>query len=99
VSKRIVQGVTRETPISIAVNDRDICAYPGESVATALLAAGITGFSRDRRGRSRGPFCNMGVCYDCLVLIEYGLEHRAEPARVRACLTRVQAGMRVRIPE
>ncbi len=49
--------------------------------------------SRDSFGRLRTPFCNMGVCFDCMVEVEDA------PSRVRACLTPVRAGMRVVVPE
>lgn len=65
-------------------------ARPGDSVAAALLAAGIT-HVRDSpvSGAPRGPFCMMGVCFDCLVEID-GVASR------QACLTPVAEGMSVR---
>ncbi len=61
---------------------RPIEAAPGESLAAALLAAGETGFRMTRGGSSRGPFCGMGACFDCLVTVE-GATQRAclQPAR------------------
>ncbi|GAA5237135.1 (2Fe-2S)-binding protein [Verticiella sediminum] len=61
----------------------------GDSVAVALLASGhevcrttVVG------GVPRGPYCMMGVCYDCLVTID-GQANR------QACMTPVRDGMRV----
>ena len=93
MSKRITLGVTRPAPVSIFVNGKAIEAYEGESVLTALLAADVLTMSRDSFGRLRTPFCNMGVCFDCMVEVE------GAPSRVRACLTPVRAGMRVVVPE
>lgn len=61
---------------------------PGTSVAAALAAGGRTSFSRDAAGHPRGLFCGMGVCHDCLVTID-------GRASQRACMTKVQDGMRV----
>jgi hypothetical protein len=65
-------------------------ARPGDSVAAALLAAGVNRF-RDTpvTGTPRAPWCMMGVCFDCLVEID-GIASR------QACLTPVAEGMRVR---
>jgi NADH dehydrogenase/NADH:ubiquinone oxidoreductase subunit G len=93
MSKRIVLGVARPAAVGIFVNGKAIEAYEGESVLTALMAAGVLGMSRDGFGRVRTPLCNMGVCFDCMVEVE------DVPARVRACLTPVRAGMRVVVPE
>jgi predicted molibdopterin-dependent oxidoreductase YjgC len=93
VSKRITLGVSRPAPVSIFVNGKAVEAYEGESVLTALIAAGVMTMSRDSFGRLRTPFCNMGVCFDCLVEVE------GAPSRVRACLTLVRSGMRVVVPE
>ena len=93
MSKRITLGVTRPAPVSIFVNGKPVEAYEGESVLTTLLAADVLTMSRDSFGRLRTPFCNMGVCFDCMVEVE------GAPSRVRACSTPVRAGMRVVVPE
>ena len=66
-----------------------LSAYPGETVAAVLLAAGhrrtrISG----RRGAPRGVYCAMGLCWECLVVVD------GRP-NLRACLTPVAPGMRV----
>jgi len=48
---------------------QQIAARAGETVATALLAAGVGEFRRDQAGRPRGPYCNMGSCYECRVAV------------------------------
>lgn len=65
-------------------------AQPGDSVAAALLAAGVAGFGdRPVSAAPRGPWCMMGVCFDCLVEID-GVASR------QACQTPVAEGMCVR---
>jgi sarcosine oxidase subunit alpha len=90
-----MHGVGRATPISILVDDVSIEAYPGETVAAALIAAGrlALGFNWDRR--ARGPVCNMGVCYECVVETRPGSDVGEFRLR-RACMTPVSDGMVVR---
>ena len=65
-------------------------AKAGDSVAAALLATGITQFrTTPATGAPRGPWCLMGVCFDCLVEID-GQANR------QACLIPVAEGMGIR---
>ncbi|WP_129776914.1 (2Fe-2S)-binding protein [Peristeroidobacter soli] len=93
MSRRITLGVVRPAAVNIFVNGKAVEAYEGESVLTALMAGGVLVMSRDSFGRMRAPFCNMGVCFDCMVEVEDG------SSRVRACLTPVRAGLRVIVPD
>jgi D-hydroxyproline dehydrogenase subunit gamma len=95
MSLRITNNVTRPPAVKIQVNGRDVTAHEGESLATVLIAADVLIMSRDSSGRLRSPWCNMGVCFDCLVEIEDGNSSR----RVRACLTPVRAGLRITVPQ
>lgn len=76
-------------PVRITFDGAAIDALPGETVAAALAAADIVALRQTRSGAPRGPFCGMGVCFDCLVTID------GRPSQ-RACLTKVSAGMDVR---
>jgi len=93
MSLRITKNVTRPQAVTTQVNGHEITAYEGESLATALIAADVLVMSRDGSGRLRSPYCNMGVCFDCLVEIE----DEGRSLRVRACLTAVRAGLRVTV--
>lgn len=54
----------------ITFNGREIPAEPGQTVAAALLAAGIRSWRETRhQSASRGLFCGIGACYDCLITI------------------------------
>ena len=58
-------------------------------MTAALLAAGRRTLRKTPvTGGARGVFCGMGVCFDCLVVID------GEPSR-RACVTFARDGMRV----
>ena len=75
--------------VTIAVDGFSVSARAGDSVASALLAAGFVTFRTTAvSGASRGPYCMMGVCFDCLVVID-GVGSR------QACLVQVREGMRI----
>lgn len=83
---RIENACIRPQAVSIHYDGRTIPAYPGESIAVALLAAGIRTLRHSpRSGAARGMFCLMGVCQECLVI--------ADERRVLACQQSVQDGM------
>ena len=51
---------------------------PGQSVGAALIAAGIRSWRSTRfSGRPRGVFCGIGVCFDCLVVVDGRPNERA----------------------
>jgi D-hydroxyproline dehydrogenase subunit alpha len=77
------------SPVRLSFDGREIEALEGETIAAALAASDIVAVRQARSGAPRGPFCGMGVCFDCLVTVD------GRPSQ-RACLTRVAAGMEVR---
>lgn len=83
-------GIARAgPPASFAFDGQPVDAYPGESIAAALIAAGEWSFRHARDGTARGPFCGMGVCGECLVTVD-GVAKRAclEPVRAGATVAR-----------
>ena len=75
--------------ISLKVDGKSIRARAGDTVAGAMLAAGIDCFRTTPVTESpRAPYCLMGVCFDCLVTID-GVGSR------QACLVPVREGMAV----
>lgn len=76
--------------VSFTFEGRAVEAREGDTVAAALLAAGVTSFRETPvSGASRAPYCMMGVCFDCLVEID-GVPNR------QACMMLVTQGMKVR---
>jgi predicted molibdopterin-dependent oxidoreductase YjgC len=75
--------------VALQIDGRTYPARAGESVAAALLGAGLSACRTTPVGsRPRGPYCMMGVCFDCLVVID-GLPNQ------QACMVTVREGMRV----
>lgn len=73
--------------LSLSFDGAPLEARPGQSVAAALTDAGIRSWRTTRRDeRPRGLFCGIGVCYDCLLVVD-GLPNQ------RACLIAAQDGM------
>ncbi len=73
----------------LKVDGQEIRARDGDTVAAALLAAGIKHIrTTPVSGAPRAPYCLMGVCFDCLVTID-GVGSR------QACLVPVREGMSV----
>lgn len=85
---RIERNIARGAPISIRVNGDTLSGFAGETIAAVMLAHGRTVFRRDGRGTSRGLYCNMGTCCECMVTI-LGPDRR----RVRACMADARDGM------
>jgi predicted molibdopterin-dependent oxidoreductase YjgC len=78
------------TPIAFTFEGEAVQGQIGDSVAAALLALGVRA-PRDTAvsGAPRGPYCMMGVCFDCLVEID-GVANR------QGCMVALTPGMVVR---
>ena len=86
---RIELGVARGARVRFHFDGRPIDAHDGESVAAALLAAGVRALRRAPvDGGARGAFCLIGLCQECLVEIA--------GERVEACRAAVCEGLNVR---
>lgn len=84
-------AVERGTELSLHVGGIALRAYAGETVAAAMIAAGMRSFRRSASGKPRGLYCGMGVCYECLLNIDGRLN-------VRACMTYATDGMTIERP-
>ena len=74
--------------IPFTFDGESITAYEGETVAMALWAVGIRALrTSPKRGEDRGFFCGMGVCQECVVIIE--------GKRRESCMTLVRPGLAV----
>jgi D-hydroxyproline dehydrogenase subunit gamma len=79
--------------VEIFVEGRGLPAREGETLAIALLNAGVVPFRHTPvSGQPRAPLCLMGVCFECLVEVD-GAQN------VQSCMVQVRDGMQVRLPE
>ena len=47
-----------------------VTAFDGDNLAAALLRAGKVQFRTAAKNDPRGPYCMMGICFECLVEID-----------------------------
>jgi len=81
--------IDRSAAVEFKSDGRTIRAQQGDTIASALYAAGINAFSRSfKYHRPRGLLCAAGHCPNCLVTVD------GEP-NVRACTRPVAPGMKV----
>ena len=87
--RRLREAEAVSRPVSILIDGRPYRARAGDSVASAMLAAGFE-YCRTTpvSGAPRAPFCMMGVCFDCLVTVD-GVGNR------QGCLMQVCDGMQI----
>jgi ferredoxin len=81
-----IEGIRRPAEVEFTYAGRRLRAPEGESLAAALLAAGLRRLG-EGPGAPRAALCMMGVCQQCLVRVE------GRPAQ--ACLVLVRAGLLV----
>ena len=75
--------------IAVIVEGRTIFVPAGASVAAAVLVAGLRSIRETPvEGSERGPYCMMGVCFDCLAEID-GIPNR------QSCMVEARPGMRI----
>ena len=83
---RVAETARAEIPFTLDGVPRT--ALAGDTVLTAVLTHAGQLRRKEFSGAPRAGFCMMGACQDCWV-------QTAEGARLRACSTFVQAGMRL----
>jgi hypothetical protein len=72
--------------LRIVVDGTPVVGVEGQTIAGVLLGSGILAWrTTSVGGRPRGVFCAIGVCYDCLIVVN-GLRD------VRACQRRAIGG-------
>jgi D-hydroxyproline dehydrogenase subunit gamma len=57
--------------LAVTIGGKPFAAREGDTVAATLFAAGLIDCrTTPVSGSARGPYCMMGVCFDCLVMID-----------------------------
>ena len=83
------EAIRRDRPIRFRFERRTVAAFEGDTVGSALAAAGVTITGRSfKYHRPRGLSCMTGSCPNCLMQID-GIPN------VRACAEPARDGMRV----
>ncbi|GGH20888.1 hypothetical protein GCM10007036_24760 [Alsobacter metallidurans] len=82
-------GAPAGAPLRFTFDGVVMTARAGDTVAAALLANGVA-VNRETpvSGAPRGAYCMMGVCFECLVVID-GVGNR------QGCLVPLEDGMRI----
>ncbi|MGN0484300.1 MAG: (2Fe-2S)-binding protein [Lachnospiraceae bacterium] len=79
--------------VTFYYNGKEMEGYAGETVAAALMAAGVKVHRHTAKlHQPRGIFCAIGRCTDCVMIVD------GEP-NVRTCITPLKAGMQVETQE
>lgn len=75
--------------LSFTFDGRALTGRQGDTVAASLLANGIAACRETPvSGAPRAPYCLMGACFECLVIID-GVGNR------QGCLVPLREGMRI----
>ena len=75
--------------VSFTFNGKDFVCESGQTIAAALIAADQRELRSTRFGNEpRSIFCGIGICYDCVVVVD-GVSNQ------RSCLVEVKSGMKV----
>ena len=83
------KSVIRGRAVTITIDESEVSAFEGESVASVMMVEGKVAMRTTTDDQPRGVFCGMGVCFDCLVIVD-------DVPNTRACMTWVKEGMRVK---
>ncbi len=78
----------QDDTVTIYIDDKPFSATAGEPVANILLNEGFNSVHTAPNGKTRGPYCMMGVCFDCMITLQDG---RVE----QACQTYAEDGIRL----
>ena len=75
--------------VKVTINGQPAKVPKGETAAAAVLTSGLSHTrTTPVSGAPRAPFCLMGVCFECIMVID-------GRANQRACMTLVKEGMRI----
>ncbi|MDQ2984816.1 MAG: 2Fe-2S iron-sulfur cluster-binding protein [Actinomycetota bacterium] len=84
------ERIDRERPVSFFYHGQRIDAFEGDTLGSALYAAGRRVFSRSfKYHRPRGLVCCSGACPNCMMQVD-------DVPNVRVCVEPVREGARVR---
>ena len=89
-SARLIAGIDAGVPLEFTYEGQTVEGFQGESIASALMRAGIISVrSTARLQQRRGYYCGMGICWECAVHID-------GTGVVRSCAFPVSRALNVR---
>ncbi|MEX3694325.1 (2Fe-2S)-binding protein [Paraburkholderia sp. BR14312] len=84
---RKLSSPAEDAVVTVWIDGRRVSAERGEPVAAVLVREkNPVSRTTPRSGSPRGPFCMMGVCFECLAIVD-GI------ASTQTCLVTVRDGM------
>ncbi|MCP3475441.1 (2Fe-2S)-binding protein [Bradyrhizobium sp. CCGUVB1N3] len=86
--KSVREQLGKRSDMTVLVNGVETPAWDGETVASVLLRVPGAGRRSPVGGTPRLPYCQMGVCFECLAIVD-GI------ASTQGCLVPVRPGMRI----
>ena len=79
----------RGEKLTFLFNGKEVEAYPSETIAAALHAAGVRKLGESPElHRPRGLFCAIGNCSSCFMVVN-------DQPNMRVCVIKAEQGMRV----
>lgn len=89
----ILGPLEKKAVLRITLDGKPVIAREGETIAAALVAAGVKTFRKTERFQeNRGLYCAIGRCTDCIMTVD-------KIPNVRTCVTKVREGMVVQSQE
>ena len=86
--RSVLDSPEKQCAITVLVNGVPTAAWKGETVASVVMRVPDAGRRSPISGQLRLPYCQMGVCFECLVVVD------GVPS-TQGCLVPVVAGMRI----
>lgn len=84
------QEIKQRKELNLTVDGQIITALEGETIAAALVAAGIRTFSHSvKSGKPMGIYCGRGYCGSCMMTVN-------KIPNIRTCLTLVSDNMEIK---
>lgn len=85
----VLGKLKKREKVFINVDGKEIVAFKGEMIASALWANGIRIFRyTNKLKQPRSIFCAIGRCTDCVMTVN-------NIPNIRTCVTQVEDGMRI----
>jgi predicted molibdopterin-dependent oxidoreductase YjgC len=74
--------------VTVSIDGKRVSARKGQTIAAVMEMGGERIVRQTRKyGKARGLYCGMGMCFDCIVVVN--------GKRERACMRKVEDGMQI----